>query len=137
MSIFKFIYELVDDTPVETWSYIAQKLQYRHPDLAYINFTEARTVGTHDDDVEQVETLDPFREIWKGPFMSGGGYNRSKAIQICEGRSNNLITFGRIFIANPDLVERLRRDLPLNKYHRPTFYTQGIEGYTDYPFYSG
>ncbi|KAG4065389.1 hypothetical protein HA402_002787 [Bradysia odoriphaga] len=128
--------DMKDDTPVETWSYITQKLQDQHPDLAYLHFAEARVTGGSDVDEEQAESLDPFREIWKGPFVNCGGYNRAKAIQLCEKKPNNLVAFGRIFIANPDLVERLRRDLPLNKYHRPTFYTQGSEGYTDYPFYS-
>lgn len=127
---------MLDDTPVETWSYITQKLQNRHPDLAYIDFNEARAVGRTDDETEQEETLDPFRAIWKGPFMSGGAYNRNKAIQVCAEKPNSLVNFGRHFIANPDLVDRFRHDLPLNKYHRPTFYTQGLEGYTDYPFYS-
>ena len=43
------------------------------------------------------------------------------------------IAFGRPFIANPDLVERLRTDAPLNDWDPKTFYTQGAEGYTDYP----
>lgn len=110
-------------------------MQNRHPDLAYIHYTEARAVGMSDDYTEQEETLDPFREIWKGPFISCGAYDRKKAIQICEEKANSLVAFGRSFIANPDLVERFRQNLPLNKYHRPTFYTQGIEGYTDYPFH--
>lgn len=121
---------------METWSYITQKLQYRHPDLAYLHFCEARVSGASDNDVEPTDSLNPFRDIWKGPFISCGGYDRNKAIKLCEEKSNSLIAFGRTFIANPDLVERLNRNLPLNKYHRPTFYTQGLEGYTDYAFYS-
>lgn len=104
--------------------------------MAYIHFCEARQVGLSDVDTEEPESLDPFREIWKGPFISCGGYNREKAIQLCEDKSNSLVAFGRIFIANPDLVERFQRDLPLNKYNRPTFYSPGTEGYIDYPFYS-
>lgn len=121
---------------METWSYITQKLQNRHPDLAYLHFTEARAVGLNDEDEEQEESLNPFRNIWKGPFVNSGGYNRKKAIDLCEEYPNSLVSFGRVFIANPDLVERLRRDLPLNKYDRSTFYSQGTKGYTDYPFYS-
>ncbi|XP_037028343.1 putative 12-oxophytodienoate reductase 5 isoform X2 [Bradysia coprophila] len=125
-----------DATPVATWSYITQKLQQIHPDLAYIHFIEARMSGLSDVDVEPEESLNPFRDIWKGPFINCGGYNRNKAIQTCEQRENSLVAFGRVFIANPDLVERLRHDLPMNKYNRPTFYTQGTDGYIDYPFYS-
>ena len=43
------------------------------------------------------------------------------------------MAFGKLFLANPDLVERLRRDAPLNEAERATFYGGGVEGYTDYP----
>ena len=43
------------------------------------------------------------------------------------------VAFGRYYIANPDLAERLRRNLPLNTLNRDTFYGEGPEGYTDYP----
>lgn len=104
--------------------------------MAYVHFNEARKTGVDDDETEHVESLNPFREIWKGPFINCGGYNLQKAIKLCKEKPNNLVAFGRIFIANPDLVERFRQNLPLNQYYRPTFYTQGIEGYIDYPFYS-
>lgn len=126
----------IDETPVATWSFIIRKLQKRHPDLAYIHFIEARMSGHSDIDIEPEETLGPFHDIWKGPVIYCGGYNRDKAIQKCEERENSLVAFGRVFIANPDLVERFRHGFPLNKYDRPTFYTQGTEGFTDYPFYS-
>ena len=52
-----------------------------------------------------------------------------------EGRSD-LVTFGRYFISNPDLPERIKLGLPLNTYERNTFYTFDARGYIDYPFYS-
>lgn len=128
-----------DDTPVETWSYITQELQIQHSDLAYIHFSVPWKLGKIDGDFEIKESLalEPFRKIWKGPFITTGGFmDPKKATQHCEEYQNELVGIGRIFIANPDLVERIRLGLPLNKYHRPTFYTQGVEGYTDYPFYS-
>ncbi len=45
----------------------------------------------------------------------------------------DVVAFGRLFIANPDLPERFRREGPLNHYDRPTFYGGGARGYTDYP----
>ncbi|KAI8077827.1 uncharacterized protein BX664DRAFT_343583 [Halteromyces radiatus] len=129
--------DMEDDTPVETWSYITQQLQDNHPDLAYIHYIESREGGHSDEILESHESLDPFRKIWQGPFITAGGYtDPKKAIKLCDECPNNLLAFGRIFIANPDLVERIRHDWPLNKYHRPTFYTQGTEGYIDYPFYT-
>ena len=47
----------------------------------------------------------------------------------------DLVAFGRLFIANPDLPKRIKLRLPLNEYDRSTFYTEGPRGYTDYPFY--
>lgn len=82
-------------------------------------------------------SLDPFRKIWKGPFIATGGFLEPKtAIQHAEVLPNELIGFGRTFIANPDLVERIRQGFPLNKYDRSTFYAPGTKGYTDYPLYS-
>ncbi|ORX48268.1 FMN-linked oxidoreductase [Hesseltinella vesiculosa] len=129
--------DMKDDTPVETWSYITQQLQDKHADLAYIHYVEAREGGHHDVELENHESLDPFRQIWKGPFITAGGYtDPKKAIKTIEENPNNLLAFGRLFIANPDLPERIRNDWPLNKYHRPTFYSHEAEGYVDYPFYT-
>ncbi|KAL9537116.1 hypothetical protein MBANPS3_012063 [Mucor bainieri] len=82
------------------------------------------------------DTLDPFRQIWKGPFISAGGYtyNTQSAFDVAE-KTDNLIAFGRLFISNPDLPERLRHGHPLNKYDHSTFYTHDSVGYTDYPFF--
>lgn len=60
--------------------------------------------------------------------------NVENAFETAE-RTGNMIGFGRLFISNPDLVERLRNGWPLNKYDRNTFYTNSAEGYIDYPFY--
>ncbi|KAI8343901.1 hypothetical protein BC941DRAFT_364928 [Chlamydoabsidia padenii] len=128
--------DMEDATPVETWSYLTEQIQTNHPDLAYLHFVESREGGHSDEELKEHESLDPFRTIWQGPFITSGGFtDPKKAIQRCEDSPNNLIAFGRIFIANPDLVDRIRNDWPLNKYHRPTFYTHGPEGYIDYPFY--
>jgi hypothetical protein len=128
--------DMEDATPVETWSYLTQQIQTNHPDLAYLHFIESREGGHSDEVLQDHESLEPFRAIWKGPFITSGGFtDPKKAIQRCEDSPNNLIAFGRIFIANPDLVERIRNDWPLNKYHRPTFYTHEVDGYIDYPFY--
>ena len=56
----------------------------------------------------------------------------SAARTVAEGEAD-AIAFGRMFIANPDLVERIRDELPMNQYDRSTFYGGGEQGYTDYP----
>lgn len=129
--------DMEDAKPYETWGYITQSLQDKHSDLAYLDFIEPRADFQADSyNEKQADTLDPFRKIWKGPFISAGGYtyNTQAAFDVAE-KTGNIIGFGRLFISNPDLVERLRNGWPLNKYDRNTFYTNEATGYTDYPFY--
>ncbi|CAO3606952.1 unnamed protein product [Mucor hiemalis] len=129
--------DMQDDTVVETWSYLTSELQKNHPLLAYVHFIEARA-QIHNDSapISTVDSLEPYRQIWKGPFIAASGFSNTTehAIDLAE-KTGNLIAFGRAFIANPDLPERLRNDWPLNKYNRNTFYISTAEGYTDYPFY--
>ena len=74
-----------------------------------------------------------LRAVFDGPFILAGGQDKASAQQaLSEGRAD-LIAIGRPFIANPDLVERLRQDAPLNVPAPDTFYTPGAKGYTDYP----
>ncbi|KAI8387399.1 hypothetical protein BD560DRAFT_486263 [Blakeslea trispora] len=127
--------DMKDDTVVETWSYLTTQLQQNHPDLAYLHFIEARA-SFFNDEANSVDTLEPYRQIWKGPFITASGFstNVPHAIEIAE-KTGNLIAFGRAFIANPDLPERIRNGWELNKYDRSTFYTHDAVGYTDYPFH--
>ncbi|CAO3620233.1 unnamed protein product [Cunninghamella blakesleeana] len=63
-------------------------------------------------------------------------YDYNLAYKETEKSSNTFIAFGRSFLANPDLVYRVRNHLPLNKCDHSTFYTVGSpKGYIDYPFY--
>jgi N-ethylmaleimide reductase len=64
-----------------------------------------------------------------------GGYDRERAETDLRSGAADLIAFGRPFLANPDLVERLRTDAPLNNADMSTFYTPDSAGYTDYPCY--
>ncbi|KAG2227052.1 hypothetical protein INT45_006459 [Circinella minor] len=123
-----------DDTPYETYGYI---LEHLNPKLAYVHFVEPR-----DDALREVpdlvNSLDPFRKIWQDrPFISAGGYSTQPELMAAVAENTgNLIAVGRAYLANPDLVERLKYGWPLNKYEREFFYTTGTLGYTDYPFYS-
>ncbi len=74
-----------------------------------------------------------LRRAWPRTFILAGGFDRTTAeAALSEGRGD-LIAFGRQFLANPDLVTRLERGLPLNAPDFATFYTPGPKGYTDYP----
>jgi 2,4-dienoyl-CoA reductase-like NADH-dependent reductase (Old Yellow Enzyme family) len=54
--------------------------------------------------------------------------------EIASGRAD-LVAYGRLYLANPDLPRRFELNAPLNSYDRSTFYSYGDEGYADYPFY--
>ncbi|KAI8143796.1 hypothetical protein BJV82DRAFT_668239 [Fennellomyces sp. T-0311] len=125
-----------DETPYETWGYLVNQLEQRHPRMAYIHFIEPRDDFSRKTKDDTVNSLDPFRKLWSGPFISAGGYTTKPelAAQVADS-TGNLIAFGRSFIANPDLVLRLKHGWPLNKYIRDLFYKGGDKGYIDYPFY--
>ena len=74
-----------------------------------------------------------LRRAWPRTFILSGGFDRDRAeVALNDGRAD-LIAFGRPFLANPDLVTRLERGLPLNAPEFATFYTPGPKGYIDYP----
>lgn len=87
-------------------------------------------------------SLTPFRKILSSAgvkFLAAGGFDREKAGEKVEEGTADAVVMGRLFIANPDLVERLRMGYPLNKYDRSTFYGGDYDlkkGYIDYPFYT-
>jgi N-ethylmaleimide reductase len=76
-----------------------------------------------------------LRPLFGGPVIAAGGFNGAGAEAILAKGEADLVAFGRHFLANPDLPERLRRNLPLNPYDRETFYYGGEKGYADYPGY--
>jgi N-ethylmaleimide reductase len=69
--------------------------------------------------------------------IAAGGFDAAGANAILARGEADLVAFGRHFLANPDLPERLRRNLSLSPYDRDTFYYGGAKGYADYPAYDG
>jgi N-ethylmaleimide reductase len=75
-----------------------------------------------------------LRQRFDGVWMVNNGYNREMAIEAVSSGHADLISFGRLFLANPDLVERLSKNSPLNALmDQKTFYGGGAHGYIDYP----
>lgn len=74
-----------------------------------------------------------LRKVFNGTFILAGGFDRARAEHALQDQQADLIGFGRPFIANPDLVERLRQNKALNTPDADTFYVPGAKGYTDYP----
>jgi N-ethylmaleimide reductase len=75
-----------------------------------------------------------IRRAFAGPLVLNSDYNGARGQAALDIGVADAITFGRPFLANPDLPRRLRDGLPLNPEDEPTFYTQGPRGYIDYPF---
>ncbi|HET6527309.1 MAG TPA: hypothetical protein VFG39_01020, partial [Balneolaceae bacterium] len=75
-----------------------------------------------------------FREIYGGTIITSANYDRESGMEaIAEGKAD-LVAFGRLFLANPDLPQRFETDAELNEPNRDTFYGGSEEGYIDYPF---
>lgn len=97
--------------------------------LLYIHIVDHSAMGAPPVSPE-VKRL--IRENFKGICILSGGYDADRAESDLAAGKADLVAFGRPFIANPDLVEKLRGKLPLNQPDQSKFYTVGPEGYTDY-----
>ena len=99
--------------------------------LAYLHVVEGETGGARDNmSFDYAALRDRFNGVW----MVNNGYDRRMAIDAVSSGRADLVSFGRPFIANPDLVERLSNNAPLNQLMgQETFYGGGAHGYTDYP----
>jgi N-ethylmaleimide reductase len=117
-----------DSHPQAVFGHLVEELNKRG--IAFIHFVEGSTGGPRD-----VPGFDyaGARQAFKGTYIANNGYTRDMAIDaIASGRAD-AIAFGRPYIANPDLVQRLKLNAPLNAAVPKTFYAPGAVGYTDYP----
>ncbi|KAF5005711.1 hypothetical protein FDECE_7872 [Fusarium decemcellulare] len=118
----------------------AQAIVNAQPSLAYIHAIEPRADGSTDtpEHLRKVEdTLAPIRQIAASAgvgFIVAGGYTPEKALDHTS-KTDDLVAFGRHFIPNPDLPERIKNGWPLTKYDRSVFYEENEVGYTDYATY--
>ena len=122
-----------DSAPHVTFPYVARALA--RFGLAYLHVIEPRVVGNVSDDGKPPVASGSLRPLFGGPVIAAGGFDAAGAEAILARGDADLVAFARHFIANPDLPERLRRNLPLNPYDRSTFYYGGAKGYADYPAY--
>lgn len=107
-----------------TWLALAGALSQRR--IAYLHASHLGTPEFHK----------AFRTAFDGSFVLSGGFTAETARQAIDQGLTDLAVFGRPFIANPDLVDRLRHGWPLAEAGREAFYGGGAEGYIDYPAYS-
>lgn len=127
---------------IPQFSYVIEQLEKRGVSdpskrIAYIHLVE-NIIRSVDGDGKPtiLYPIEFARFIWTGPWIRTKGYKKNTAIARAQNDNNVIIGFGKSFISNPDLVKRLKEDIPLNPWDMSTFYTRGLTGYTDYPFYS-
>jgi N-ethylmaleimide reductase len=123
---------LCDSKPEITYGYIIQKLN--HYNLAYLHLSE---LMTPEERLSKPESsfVPHYRKIFKGTLISCGGHSLQSAQWMVENNFADLIAFGKPFISNPDLVERMVSNAPLAEPDKDTFYHGGARGYIDYPFW--
>lgn len=120
--------DMSDTAPQAVFGYLVEQLNERG--IAFIHFIEGATGGARD-----VQGFDYAwaRKAFKGTYIANNGYDRAMAIDAVESGRADAVAFGRLFIANPDLVRRLTDNTALNAPNPQTFYTPGETGYIDYP----
>ena len=119
----------LDSDPAATYAYVVERLNTFG--LAYIHIIEGATQGPRE--VPGGFDLHILRRSFKGLYIANNGYDLELALEARRRNLADLISFGRLYIANPDLVERLRIGARLNVPDRATFFGGGVAGYTDYP----
>jgi 2,4-dienoyl-CoA reductase-like NADH-dependent reductase (Old Yellow Enzyme family) len=133
-------HDMGDSNRLGTFSHVARELGKRK--IGWIAAREAlidentKLVDSQGrpKEVANKESIGPIlKRIFGGPFIANEGFDQASAERaLAEGRAD-AVAFGKLFIANPDLVERFARHAPLNPWNPATFYAGGAEGYTDYP----
>jgi N-ethylmaleimide reductase len=119
----------LDSDPAGTYAYVVERLNAFG--LAYIHIIEGVAQGPRE--VPGGFDLQILRRSFKGLYIANNGYDLELALDARRRNLADLISFGRLYIANPDLVERLRIGAQLNVPDRATFFGGGAAGYTDYP----
>jgi len=118
--------DIRDSQPQVTFNYVAKALSDKG--LAYLHVVEGDMVnGERNLDYRQI------KDQFKGPYMANCGYTLDKGQAALADGDADMVSFGSLYIANPDLVERFSSDAELNTPDQSTFYGGDEHGYTDYP----
>ena len=127
--------DIRDSDPQPLFEHLARELAPLG--LAFIHVIEGATGGPREVEGRPFDYA-AFKNAYRsaggrGAWMVNNGYDRDMAQEAVASGRADIVAFGRAFISNPDLVERLRRGAPLNAWDQTTFYGGGEHGYIDYP----
>ena len=114
--------DISDATPQETYRYLVEQLAPLN--LAYLHVAQKKA---------QFDYRALLRPLFKGPYLHGGGLTKDTAQALIAQGQADAAVFGNLYLANPDLIQRLRTTTALNAPDRDTFYSSGPKGYIDYP----
>ncbi|CAD8148097.1 unnamed protein product [Paramecium octaurelia] len=130
-----------DSDPLKLYTHLVKELEKKK--IAFIEVKDDNDPANlfdfgYPSSKEQIPDLfEVFRPLFSGILLANNQYTPATAIEGIEKGRFDAVTFGRLFISNPDLVERVRNGYELNtNWDVDTFYTKGIKGYLDYPLYS-
>lgn len=126
--------DMGDENPEALFAHVAEQLDSR--DLAYLHVVDPSWGGHQTTDVPDprgLALMSMIRERYTGTLLVCGGYTQERAETAIQAHQADLVAFGRLFIANPDLPERFRQHAPLNTPDESRFYGGGAAGYVDYP----
>ncbi|BBP85209.1 alkene reductase [Pseudomonas sp. Pc102] len=121
--------DISDANPRETFGYLVEQLNSRN--LAYLHINKPDWLGGTFEGFDDL--LRELRDRYQGRIILAGGLDSGSAEQALASGLADAVAFGRPYIANPDLVERLRQGAALNQPDANTFYGGAEAGYTDYP----
>lgn len=124
--VFNDLVEHADMTP--QFAALAQELS--EIGLVYLHLVDHSSMGAPKPDPELAKQI---RAVFKGALILSGGYDLARANADLAAGKGDLVAFGKPFLANPDLAERLKNGAALNPIDSGTLYTPGAKGYTDYP----
>ena len=133
LSPFNVFNGMKDSNPVKLFTYVLRELDVRG--VAFVDLIEPRAAlsSTQDNNLEdKPQTASLFRHVLQTVLISAGGHTPDSAYEYTEKNLADAVAFGRHFISNPDLPERIREFAPLTPYNRATFYGGDTKGYTDY-----
>lgn len=119
--------DMSDSDPQTTFNHVAASLS--GSGLAYLHVVEVSMTGEGSSALDTSQLRDRF----DGLYIANGSYERERAMDAIASDAADMVAFGIPFIANPDLPERFRRNVPLNEADQSTFYGGDEHGYTDYP----
>jgi N-ethylmaleimide reductase len=126
--------DIHDDSPEATFGHIAKRLSdYGFAYLHMVNPAMEQMQNGKEPDPRALRMSKLIRKNFKGTLIVAGGFQADTAAQWLQEGRTDLVAFGRKFIANPDLPERLHLGAPFNIDDPTTYYGGGEKGYTDYP----